>query len=87
MGVSVTVPDLDSNILDQLQVEALRRGVDVGVVIKQMIRDELSPFVASGPVETHHDLDALAGTWSAEDAGAFLSATADFRQRDEDLWK
>ena len=31
----------------------------------------------------HHDLDALAGTWSAEEAAQFLSAIADMRQCDQ----
>jgi hypothetical protein len=87
MGVSVTLDDLDVDTLDRLRVEAGRRGIDVGALIKQMIRDELSPVAASQADQTHHELDSLAGTWSAQDAEEFLSATADFRRNDEDLWK
>jgi hypothetical protein len=86
MGVSITVEGLEPAILDRLHVEALRRGVDVGVVIQQVIRDGLGPVATSDPIQSH-DLDALAGTWTAEDTAAFLSATADFRQCDEDMWK
>lgn len=35
----------------------------------------------------HHDLDHLAGTWSAEEAEHFLAAIADMRQCDEGLLK
>ena len=87
MGISITVEDLDADILERLHVESLRRGVDVSAFIRQLIRDGVGPSVASDPTETHHDLDALAGTWASEEAKAFLSATADFRKCDEDLWK
>ena len=33
------------------------------------------------------DLDHLAGTWSAQDAAEFESATAVFEKVDEDMWK
>jgi hypothetical protein len=35
---------------------------------------------------TYHDLDALAGTWSEDEAAAFLQAVADFEQVDPSLW-
>ena len=35
----------------------------------------------------HHDLDTLAGTWTAEEAAEFEANTAAFRQIDEDMWK
>jgi hypothetical protein len=35
----------------------------------------------------YHDLDALAGTWSEEDAAEFDQATVSFRQIDEELWR
>jgi len=35
----------------------------------------------------HHDLDALAGTWSQDEADAFDRTLARQRAVDEDLWK
>jgi plasmid stability protein len=86
-GVSVTLDNLDADIVDRLHIEASRRGVEVGVVIRQMIRDGLRPEAVPSAVQTHHDLDSLAGTWTAEEAETFLSATANLREFDEDLWK
>ena len=34
----------------------------------------------------HHDLDGLAGTWSAEEAAAFDVALAELRRLDPDIW-
>ena len=86
MGASVTVDNLDGDTLERLNLEAQRRGLDIGALVKQMIRDGL-PSVTSLPADqTYHDLDCLAGTWSKEDAEEFLSATARFNAIDEDLW-
>ena len=87
MSVSITIDGLDADILDRLQVEAMRRGVDVNAVILQVIQDGLTPASTPGSEQLHHDLDALAGTWSAEEADAFRAATEDVRKVDEDLWK
>jgi len=35
----------------------------------------------------HHDLDALAGGWSREEAEAFQKNTQIFERIDEDTWK
>jgi hypothetical protein len=35
----------------------------------------------------HHDLDALAGRWSKEEAKAFQKNIQIFERIDEDLWK
>ena len=35
---------------------------------------------------THHDLDDLAGTWSANDESKFKKNTQDFEKIDKDLW-
>lgn len=87
MGVSVTIDNLDGDTLDRLHVEAQRRGLDVGALIKQMIQDGLLPASPPNAVELRHDLDDLAGTWSEEDAQEFLTATAQFNTVDEDLWR
>ena len=37
-------------------------------------------------IKQYHELDHLAGTWSAEEARLFQKNTADFEKIDEDLW-
>jgi hypothetical protein len=59
----------------------------VKVLVKELIQDRLGPMPESDATQTHHDLDALAGTWSSEETAEFLAAVADMRQCDEDLWK
>jgi len=45
------------------------------------------PRPNSGQTELHHDLDALAGTWSASDADIFLATIAPLEQIDPELWR
>ena len=87
MAVSLTIDNLNPEILSRLNGEAHRRGIDVTVLIKEMIQDRVGLMTESSATEQHHDLDALAGTWSAEEAAGFLATVADMRQCDEDLWK
>lgn len=87
MPVSVTIDNLNADAFDWLQVEARRRGVEVKDVIKEIIENRRAPLESRSTDQTHHDLEDLAGTWSAEESAAFLEATADMRRCDEDLWR
>ena len=84
---SITIDNLDAEVLERLRAEADRRGMDISAVVKELLKDGLRPIPTNTPARLHHDLDALAGTWSDEAAEAFLSAVADFEQIDEELWK
>ena len=87
MPVSITIDDLDGGVVERLRCEAQRRGVDVSAVAREILREGLGPIDQPAEGRVCHDLDALAGTWSPDEAEAFLSAVAGFEQLDEDLWK
>jgi hypothetical protein len=80
--VSLTIDKLNPELLTRLHSETQRRGVDVTVLVKEMIQDKLGPVTESCANQTYHDLDALAGTWSAEDAVEFLADVAEMRPCD-----
>ncbi|AFZ11877.1 hypothetical protein Cri9333_0962 [Crinalium epipsammum PCC 9333] len=42
---------------------------------------------SENPITTYHDLDFLAGTWTADDETEFLSNTNDFNKIDKNLWQ
>jgi|WetSurMetagenome_2_1015567.scaffolds.fasta_scaffold807336_2 hypothetical protein len=87
MIASLTIDNLNPETLTRLLGEAERRGVDVNVLVKEIIQDRLGPVAKSNATQPQHDLDALAGTWSAEEAAGFLATLSDMRQCDEDLWR
>ena len=83
---SVTIENLDPETAARLCAEAERRGTDVPTTAAQLLREQLflKPKARSPPF---HDLDALAGTWTAEQANEFSAAIVDFDKVDEELWK
>ena len=83
MRTSITIDNLDGKILERLRCEAERRGVDLSVVLTELIERALGPVPNGSEGLPHHDLDALAGTWSDEEANAFLAAVADLQSVDE----
>jgi hypothetical protein len=59
-----------------LTEEAGRRGVSVESIAGQLLQRGLEWERCRAGLPTYHDLDALAGTWSEDDAAAFLHAVA-----------
>ena len=86
MSVSITIDKLDPEVVERLRAEAQQRGVDVSVVVKELIYERLGPADKEDATGSCRDLKALAGTWSPEEAKEFLSVIADFTRVDEDLW-
>jgi hypothetical protein len=87
MSKDITIRNLDEETVHWLDAEARRRDTDVERIVIELLHQEAKS--RSRPKETpvFHDLDALAGTWTQEDAEEFLKATADFGKIDESLWR
>jgi hypothetical protein len=82
----ITIPDVDDATASWLVEEAGRRGVSIETVAGQLLQRGLEWERRRAELLTYHDLDALAGTWSEDEAAAFLQAVADFEQVDPSLW-
>ena len=87
MPRSITIPDVDDATATWLTEEAGRRGVSVEMVASLLLRRGLEWERYRAELPTYHDLDALAGTWSEDEAVAFLRTIADFEQVDPSLWQ
>jgi len=83
---SITIEGIDDVTASWLVEEAGRRGVSVEVVAGLLLRRGLEWERRRAALPTYHDLDALAGTWSEDEAVAFLQTVADFEQVDASLW-
>jgi hypothetical protein len=77
---TLTIEGLDADTFQRLESEAHRRGVAVSVLARTLLQQSVEATV-------HHDLDALAGTWSKEEAAAFDKATAETRRIDTEAWR
>jgi hypothetical protein len=87
MPRSITIPDVDDTTATWLVEEAGRRGMSVEMVAGLLLRRGLEWERRRAELPAYHDLDALAGTWSEDEAVAFLQAVADFEQVDPSLWQ
>jgi hypothetical protein len=87
MPRSITIPDVDDTTATWLVEEAGRRGMSVEMVAGLLLRRGLEWERRRAALPAYHDLDALAGTWSEDEAVAFLQAVADFEQVDPSLWQ
>ena len=87
MPRAITIHDIDDATARWLVEEAERRGVSVGTVAGQLLQRGLKWERRRAELPTYHDLDALAGTWSEDEAATFLHAVADFEHVDPALWQ
>jgi hypothetical protein len=74
---------LDEETNQRLLQEANRQGLSVEALAARLLKESLRAM----QVSAHHDLDALAGTWSEADAKEFLEAILPFEEIDEAMWQ
>ena len=83
---AMTIRGLDDAAAARLKQEAKDRGVSVNSLLKQLVREGLD-LDQSRQRKPHADLDALAGTWSDEEASEFEQATEAFGHIEPELWR
>lgn len=83
---TVTIRGVDPELDHVIKSKARQENLSVN----QWILQALKKVTGTGkdPVfKKHHDLDALAGGWSEEDARLFQKNTEIFERIDEEVWK
>ena len=85
METTLLITQLDQATLAWIAQEAERTGLSIEAVARRLIYRGLEAEKVKP--ETYHDLDDLAGTWSAEEADEFRQAIADLEQVDTSLWQ
>ena len=78
----ILVRDIDPMVVENLKLAAKQRGVSVS----RLAAETLTERFAGDALPQFHDLDALAGTWSARDLREFEKAIEPLTWIDEDLW-
>lgn len=87
MDITLNLNTMDAATRAWIQDEARRTNISVEVVVERLIQRGVAAERQAARAQRYHDLDRLAGTWSAEEANAFRTATADFAQIDPALWR
>lgn len=87
MATSLKIDDVDEEIVRKLKAEACRQGVDVNSLARQLLENGLGLVTQTRRTTSPCTLEDLAGTWSDEDATAFLAAVSDLSRIDEAMWR
>lgn len=86
MTTSMTLRGLDEALTAALKEKARQEDASVNSVMLRILKESLG-IEKKQRSAVYHDLDHLAGTWSAGDAAEFEHVTAVFEKVDEDMWK
>jgi hypothetical protein len=87
MNEPITIQHLDDATAEWIEEQAAQRGMDKEAVVLQLIQRGIDLEQKKAALPKYHDLDALAGTWSEQEAAEFDRTTASLRQVDEELWR
>ncbi len=79
----LTVRHVSPKLARLLEEERRRTGAS----LNQTVLDLLHRALGVGDESFDNGLGALAGAWSEEDLANFETATAEFSQVDEDMWR
>ncbi len=83
---TMSIRGLDDQVLARLKEQAAQQGSSLNSLVLQMLQGP--ERVVSNPLmQKFDDLDALAGTWSPEEAAQFAANTAAFTEVDAALWQ
>ena len=69
-----------------LKKQAKNQEMSVNLLILKMIQMSIG-YAQPIKMATYHELDALAGAWSAKEADEFSKNTEQFENIDKDIWQ
>jgi len=84
---TMSIRGLDEKALARLRRRAQREGASLNSLVVRLLQSEHGKSAKHSIVQKFDDLDALAGTWSNQQARAFENNTAAFSEVDPTLWK
>lgn len=82
----MSIRGLNDQALARLKSQAEQEGSSLNTLVLRLLQGKGADR-PSGALQKFDDLDALAGTWSKQEAQAFERNTAAFSEVDAALWK
>jgi len=83
---NISIRGLDEEVARALKKAAAQRGLSLNAYAVELLRRGAG-FALPERSPEHHDLDALAGTWTPEEAREMEAQLGAFEQIDEELWR
>lgn len=82
---TMSIRGLDDQVLAQLKNQAAQEGSSLNSLVLRLLQGCGKP-AQSHALKKFDDLDALAGTWSADDAAVFAHHATAFSEIDPAQW-
>jgi hypothetical protein len=83
---TITLRRIPRDLARVIEKRAREKGLSLAKTVLDLCQEGAGIRRPTQPV-VHHDLDALAGTWTPEEAAAFEAALGDQRKIDPELWE
>ncbi len=84
---AITLRNLPPELARVIRRKASEKGTSLNRVVISLLEERVGIRGKKKERPLHHDLDALAGSWTEEEASAFEKTLARQRTIDPDLWK
>ena len=84
---AITVRDIPRGVAEILRRRARQKGTSMSRTVIQVLEEATGAAPRKKEESRHHDLDDLAGSWSADEAAEFDAALAEQRAVDPEMWK
>jgi hypothetical protein len=83
----MSIRGIDEKAILRLKKQAEQEGSSLNSLVVRLLETVAGVRPTDKGPQRFDDLDALQGTWSAQDASEFESVIGDFAQVDPALWK
>lgn len=84
---AITLRNLPPELTQIIRRKADEQHASINKVVIGLLENSVGVRGKKSEMTLHHDLDALAGSWTREEATAFNGALARQRAIDPDLWQ
>jgi plasmid stability protein len=84
---AITVRNLPPTVARTIRERASREGTSTNKAIISLLEEATGRKRPRSAAPVHHELDALAGTWSRQESLEFERVLLEQRTIDPDLWK
>ena len=83
---TITLRRIPRDLARIIEERAHAKGLSLAKTVLALLEESTGIRKPTQPA-LHHDLDALAGTWTEDEAAAFEAALQDQRKIDPELWE
>ena len=84
---AITLRNLPPQVSKIIQQKAKEKGTSINKAVVGLLEECTGVRQTAKVRPVNHDLDALAGSWTREEAATFEQTLARQRELDPDLWK